>query len=128
MRSTEHSNGARSAEHTPDLHELMDSALENAQGWFEARRRHAILRGSERAGELAGKATVLAIIVIGAVIAVLMASIALALWLGTFIGYPLAFLAVGVLYAIVLFFFNRVWGRAVQDRVTLAIINGIHGA
>lgn len=112
----------------PDLGLFAEAVLDDAKAWFEAQRELTTLAASEKAGRLAGMVIAFLVIFFFLSAAFLMASTALALWLGGLLGATgWGFLCVGGLYLLLGLLFLVLWKAGLRDRVVLTFINAMHG-
>lgn len=116
----------KEGEKDPDIGVFVDALVEDGKGWLDAQHDLVVLEASEKIGRASGTLAILLVsALLGAGILV-MASIALAIWLGrVFNDLALGFLAVAGIYLLIIAIFLLAQ-KALRDRITLAIINAIH--
>ena len=112
----------------PDLGLFAEAVVGDAKAYFETQKELTTLAVSEKAGRA------VAMVVVGLVLfftfgaAFLLASVALALWLGKLLGTStMGFGAVAVLYVLLGMVFFLLWRSFLKDTITLAVIRAIHG-
>jgi hypothetical protein len=112
----------------PELGLLIEALVDDAKSYFETQRDLAALNASEKGGRF------VAVMLLMLVVAVLfggvlvMASVALALWLGGLFGdLAFGFLAVGGVHLLFAGLFYLLWRSVLRERIILAIINAAHG-
>lgn len=112
----------------PELGLLVEALVEDAKGYFEAQRDLATLNASEKGGRLV--ALMLLVLVVALLLSgvLVMLSVALALWLGTYLGsITLGFLAVGGVHLVLAGLFFLLWKGVLREKIIVSIINATHG-
>ncbi len=112
----------------PELGLLIEALVDDAKGYFEAQRELIGFNSAEKGGRIA--AVVLLVLVVAVLLGgvLVMFSIALALWLSEVMGsLPLGFLAMGGVHLLLAVVFYVLWRAVLRERITLAIINAVHG-
>ncbi len=112
----------------PDLGLFVEAVAADAKAYFEAQKELTTLAIGEKLGRFVAVllAAVVLILVLSA--AFLMGSVALSLWLGGMLGsVMLGFLSVAGIYVVLGGLFYLLWRTMLRDKVTLAVIQAIHG-
>lgn len=118
----------RPGEDGPDLGLYMQAVGNNANAWFEAQKALTKLEVSEQLGKLTSKAMLVAVVGLIVTTALMLWFVALALWFGQLLANnALGFLLAGTLFLVLGVLFFLVWRTSLRDKVTLAVINAIHG-
>lgn len=103
---------------------FITSLLDEIKGWWEAQKQHTRLYVFEKLGNVAGRLLVLALVAIAAVMLLVFASLALAIWLGhTWGSLALGFLAVAGFYLLLLLVLHFGLGPGLRKAITLKVIN-----
>lgn len=119
---------ANAASGEPELGSLVKAVVADAKSYFEAQKELTTLELGEKLGRAAAVALLALVLALVASAAVLMGSVALALWLGSVIGsVALGFLAVAGLDVLVGAVFFWLWRGVLKDKITLAVIRSMHG-
>jgi len=123
-----YSRYVRADEDGPDIGLYMQAVSDDAKAWFQAQKAVTKLEASEQIGKLSG------VVIGGAVVAMITGAvlmlwlIALALWLGQLLANnALGFLLAGGVFMSLGAIFFLVWRSVLRDKVTLAVINAMHG-
>ncbi len=118
----------RPEEDGPDIGLYMQAVSDDAKAWFEAQKAVTKLEASEQVGKLSG------VVMVGAVLGMITATVlmlllvALALWFGQLLANnALGFLSAGGVFLVLGGIFFLVWRSVLRDKVTLAVINAMHG-
>lgn len=103
---------------------LFDSVVSDVKGWLETRKDLLVLEASERLGRISGALMSNLILVMLGGFALLMASLALGIWLGQQLNNNVyGFLLVAGIYLLLFLLFALFGSRTVRDRTTLHMIN-----
>lgn len=103
---------------------LFDAVVLDAKGWLETRKELIVLEVGERLGNLAGALMSKLILLLLVSIGLLMASLALGLWLGQVLDNVVyGFLCVGAIYLLLALIFALFGNKPVRERTMLHIMN-----
>ncbi|MCC6542186.1 MAG: phage holin family protein [Flavobacteriales bacterium] len=123
-----YSRYTRSGEDGPDIGLYLQAVGEDAKDWFEAQKALTRLEVSEQLGRLASNLILVAVAGLIATTALMLWFVALALWFGQLLANnALGFLLAGGLFLLIGALFFLVWRTVLRDKVTLTVINAIHG-
>ncbi|MBS1546584.1 MAG: phage holin family protein [Bacteroidetes bacterium] len=110
-----------------DMGDLLSSALDDGKAYFAAQADYYKLQASGQVGKAAGSLASLLIVSVLAMLVVLCASVALALWLGMLVSsMALGFLIVAGVYLLALLLFLVAGGGALRKSITLKVINSLY--
>lgn len=112
----------------PDLGTLVNAVMADAKSYFEAQKELTTLEVSEKVGRAAAVMMLAIVLILIISAAFLMGSVALSLWLGSVWGsVTKGFLTVAGIYILLGLLFYWLWRGSLKDRITLAVIRGMHG-
>lgn len=112
----------------PDIGLYMQAISDDAKAWFEAQKAVTKLEASEQIGKVSGVVMVGAVIGLFIAILLMLLLVALALWFGQLLANnALGFLSAGGVFLVLGGIFFLVWRSVLRDKVTLAVINAMHG-
>lgn len=118
----------RPDEDGPDIGLYMQAVSDDAKNWFEAQKALTRLEVSEQLGKLSSKAMLVGVVGLIAGTVLMLWFVALALWFGQLLANnALGFLLAGALFLVLGGIFFLVWRSVLRDKVTLAVINAMHG-
>lgn len=118
----------RPEEDGPDIGLYMQAVSDDGKAWFEAQKAVTKLEASEQLGKLSGKVMLVAVVGLIVATALMLWFVALALWFGQLLANnALGFLLAGGIFLLFGGIFFLVWRSVLRDKVTLAVINAMHG-
>ncbi|HRH70997.1 MAG: phage holin family protein [Flavobacteriales bacterium] len=118
----------RPEEDGPDIGLYMQAVSDDAKAWFEAQKAVTKLEVSEQLGKLSSKVMLVAVVGLIVATALMLWFVALALWFGQLLANnALGFLLAGGVFLVLGGIFFLVWRSVLRDKVTLAVINAMHG-
>lgn len=118
----------RPEEDGPDIGLYMQAVSDDAKAWFEAQKAVTKLEASEQLGKLSSKMMLVAVVGLIVATALMLWFVALALWFGQLLANnALGFLLAGGVFLLFGGIFFLVWRSVLRDKVTLAVINAMHG-
>lgn len=110
-----------------DIGLYMRAMSDDAKAWFEAQKAVTKLEVSERMGKLTASLMLGAVIALVGATVLMLWFVALALWLGQFLGNnALGFLVAGSIFLVLGGAFFLIWQTVLRHKVTLAVINAMH--
>lgn len=128
MSSTKGPEPAGEDNAPPDPAEFLRDMADAGLGYVRAEREHVKILVGERGGRIAGGAVLLLVVILLLAGLVLMVSVAWGLWLGQRLQDPVVgFLLAGATYLALVGLFYLVWRTVLRDRITLFLLNTIHG-
>lgn len=118
----------RPEEDGPDMGLYMQAVSDDAKKWFEAQKALTQLEVSEQLGKLSSKVMLVAVVGLIVTTALMLWFVALALWFGQLLANNAwGFLLAGAVFLVLGGIFFLVWRSVLRDKVTLAVINAMHG-
>lgn len=112
----------------PDPAEFLRDMADAGLGYARAERDRVKILVGERGGRIAGGAVLVLVVILLLAGLVLMVSVAWGLWLGQRLQDPVVgFLLAGATYLALVGFFYLFWRTVLRDRITLFLLNAIHG-